>query len=443
MPDTITFGVTDLSGEQSTNPTALDFSETGNPVLFVAQQNGTIYRYEIERQPDGADADTSPDFVVTSSTAIDVVPAETQNFNDDGTLNSKTFRQMTGLVATTDAEGNDVLYVTSSDWRISVGEDSGLDTNSSQIHRLVLDPDTGAVLSNIAIVRGLPRSEENHSINGLDLSVDPDTGDTYLWVAIGGNTNKGAPGNNFAGTVDFAYSASVIKINLTDLESYDIRTDASGNLFILDMPQNVILRKDAGVDSLEGLSGVRFNPGIKGSSTESTTEAVFTALGLEADYVRGSTTDIVGAIKDNRVAGYVKSGSGMKLDGSTMDIATSTDITVVGLSDAEADTLREKMPDISVIDIPEGAADGIPAYTTWSFGVGVAAPASMDDETAYKIVSAIMADDSAQANAMASLKGADLAQMTLDYGTVPLHPGAARWFEEQGLEIPVKLQPGS
>ena len=236
MPDTITFGVTDLSGEQSTNPTALDFSETGNPVLFVAQQNGTIYRYEIERQPDGADADTSPDFVVTSSTAIDVVPAETQNFNDDGTLNSKTFRQMTGLVATTDAEGNDVLYVTSSDWRISVGEDSGLDTNSSQIHRLVLDPDTGAVLSNIAIVRGLPRSEENHSINGLDLSVDPDTGDTYLWVAIGGNTNKGAPGNNFAGTVDFAYSASVIKINLTDLESYDIRTDASGNLFILDMP---------------------------------------------------------------------------------------------------------------------------------------------------------------------------------------------------------------
>ena len=208
-------------------------------------------------------------------------------------------------------------------------------------------------------------------------------------------------------------------------------------------PQNVILRKDAGVDSLEGLSGVRFNPGIKGSSTESTTEAVFTALGLEADYVRGSTTDIVGAIKDNRVAGYVKSGSGMKLDGSTMDIATSTDITVVGLSDAQADTLREKMPDISVIDIPEGAADGIPAYTTWSFGVGVAAPASMDDETAYKIVSAIMADDSAQANAMASLKGADLAQMTLDYGTVPLHPGAARWFEEQGLEIPAKLQPGS
>ncbi|WP_226624667.1 malectin domain-containing carbohydrate-binding protein [Alloyangia pacifica] len=236
MPEDITFGVTDLTAELSTNPTALDFSETGNPVLFVAQQNGTIYRYEIERQPDGPDADTSPDFVVTSTVAINVIKNDTQNFNDDGSLNTSAQRQMTGLVATTDAAGNDVLYVTSSDWRIAVGEDSGLDTNSSQIHRIVLDPDTGEVLSNVAIVRGLPRSEENHAINGLDLSVDPDTGDTYLWVSIGGNTNKGAPGNNFAGTVDFAYSASIIKINLTELDSYDIRTDANGNLFVLDMP---------------------------------------------------------------------------------------------------------------------------------------------------------------------------------------------------------------
>ena len=208
-------------------------------------------------------------------------------------------------------------------------------------------------------------------------------------------------------------------------------------------PQNVVMRNDANVGSLEGLASVKFNPGIKGSATESTTEAVFKTLGLTADYVRGSTTDIVNSIKDNRVAGYVKSGSGNKLDGSTMDIATATDIGILGLSAEQADKLRAEMPDISVVDIPAGAADGIPAYTTWSFGVGVAAPASMDDETAYKIVSAIMADTSAQANAMASLKGASLADMTLQFGTIPLHPGAARWFKEQGIELPAKLLPAA
>ncbi|PWW00347.1 hypothetical protein DFR52_103550 [Hoeflea marina] len=208
-------------------------------------------------------------------------------------------------------------------------------------------------------------------------------------------------------------------------------------------PQNVVVRADAGVDSLEGLAKTKFNPGIKGSATESTTEAVFATLGLTADYVRGSTTDIVNSIKDNRVAGYVKSGSGNKLDGSTMDIATATDIEILGLTPEQAETLRAKMPDISVVDIPAGAADGIPAYTTWSFGVGVGAPASMDEETAYRITSAIMADTTAQANAMASLKGESLADMTLKFGTIPLHPGAARWFEEQGIELPAKLKPAN
>ena len=103
-------------------------------------------------------------------------------------------------------------------------------------------------------------------------------------------------------------------------------------------PQNVVVRADADVDNLEDLKEVRFNPGMRGSATEATTEAVFETLGLRADFVRGSTTDIVGMIKDNRVAGYVKSGAGNKLDGSTMDIATSTDISILGLTDDQAET---------------------------------------------------------------------------------------------------------
>lgn len=206
-------------------------------------------------------------------------------------------------------------------------------------------------------------------------------------------------------------------------------------------PQNVVVRSDSGVENLEGLKDVRFNPGIKGSATEATTEAVFKTLGLSADFVRGSTTDIVGAIKDNRLAGYAKSGSGTKLDASTMDVATSTKISVLGLSSAQADTLREKMADISVVEIPAGAAEGLPAYTTWSFGVGVAAGPELSEEAAYQIVKAVMEDKTAQANAMASLKGQNLAELTLRYGTIPLHPGAARWFKEQGMDIPAKLIP--
>lgn len=206
-------------------------------------------------------------------------------------------------------------------------------------------------------------------------------------------------------------------------------------------PQNVVVRKDAGIDALAKLEGKRFNPGIKGSATESTSEAVFKTLGIKPDYVRGSTTDVVDMIKDNRITGYVKSGAGKKLDSSTIDIATFTPISVLSLTDEQAAKLEKDMPDVAVVKIPANAEQNIPAYSTWSFGVGVAATAKLSEEAAYKIVDAVMADKTIQAAALASLKNDNLAELTTTYGTIPLHPGAARWFKEHGIDIPAKLQP--
>lgn len=245
------------------------------------------------------------------------------------------------------------------------------------------------------------------------------------------------------GQVDFGLvTTNVAQHAHAGTNEFDGRPMKLGLLWVYTgAPQNVIVRADAEVGSLAELKDVRFNPGIKGSATESTTEAVFGALGLSADYVRGSTTDVVDMIKDNRVAGYVKSGAGDKLDGSTLDIATFTPIKVLGLTDEQKAVLAEKMPDVSIVDVPAGAADDIPAYSTWSFGVGAAAGPALSEEAAYKIVKAVMEDKEAQGAALASVKGVDLAQLTLQYATIPLHPGAARWYREQGIEIPARLQP--
>jgi uncharacterized protein len=226
------------------------------------------------------------------------------------------------------------------------------------------------------------------------------------------------------------------------LEDFEGRPVDSRLLWVYTVaPQNVVMRQDAEVATLEELDGVRFNPGITGSATEKTTEAVMRTLGISPDYVRGSTTDIVDAMKDGRVMGSAKSGVGNRLDGSSMDIATFTPISVLSLSDEQAETLRAEMPDVAIVDIPAGAGEGIPAYTTWAFGVAVHAHPDLDEETAYQIVKAVMENPEPQANAFSAVRDADLAQMTLEVGTVPLHAGAARYFEEQGHEIPDALKP--
>lgn len=205
-------------------------------------------------------------------------------------------------------------------------------------------------------------------------------------------------------------------------------------------PQNVVVRKDARIAKLSDLNGKKFNAGMKGSATEQTTHAVLKSLKITPDYVPGSTGDIVTAVKDNRVVGYVKSGAGLGLDASSRDIATLTPIDLVSLDPGEAATIAKNFPDLVVIDVPEGAAGkGIGAYKTWGFAVGCAAGLDMDEETAYKIVKAICEDKTQQAAAFADVKGADFMDMTLKYSSSPLHPGAIKYFKERGASIPGRL----
>lgn len=223
---TISFSQSTLAGESSSNPTSLQFGPDER--LYVAQQNGIIYAYTVVRNAEN-------DYQVTATEEIDLIPDGVPNHNDDGTPNATQQRQVTGIHVTGTA-ANPVLYVTSSDWRISVGDDSGLDTNSGVVTRLTctggLSADTCQAWEAVDIVRGLPRSEENHSTNGLDLDESTNT----LYVMQGGHANKGAPGNNFSGTPEYYFSAALLSVDLDAIEAMPVYTDPrNGRDFIYDL----------------------------------------------------------------------------------------------------------------------------------------------------------------------------------------------------------------
>ncbi len=208
----VSFSLGTLSGESLTNPTSLQFGPDGR--LYVSQQNGLILIYTIVRNGPN-------DYQVTATETITLVQ-QIPNHNDDGTLAESTnVRQVTGIfVAGTAAEP--VIYVTSSDPRIGGGggaTNKNLDTNSGIISRLTK---TNGTWDKLDLVRGLPRSEENHSPNGLEY----DPADNYLYMAQGGNTNMGAPSNNFVNTPEYAYSTAILRIDLDAIgnTTYDLPT---------------------------------------------------------------------------------------------------------------------------------------------------------------------------------------------------------------------------
>jgi N-acetylneuraminic acid mutarotase len=206
------FGKSVLSGTSSNSPTSLEFGPDGR--LYVAHQNGVIKVYTISRQAANSYAVTATDAI----TSIQSIP----NHDDNGEVNTAVAgRQVTGIVVRGTAT-NPVIYVASSDPRIgggSSGTETGLDTNSSTISRLTWG---GTSWQKVDLVRGLPRSEENHSINGMH--IDPAT--NTLYVTAGGNTNQGAPSNNFALLPEFALSAAILSIDLNAIGSttYDLPT---------------------------------------------------------------------------------------------------------------------------------------------------------------------------------------------------------------------------
>ena len=197
------------------NPTSLQFGADDR--LYVSEQDGTINAFTIDLQGGEFIATTHDELTLPGGAGV---VNSIQNHNDDGTLNNDTNRQVTGLVVTGTA-ANPVLYVTSSDPRISFNNDANLDTNSGVVTQVNW---TGSTWETLDIIRGLPRSEENHSNNGLVLSDDG----TKLYVQVGGNTNNGAPSNFFSYTAEYALSGVLIEIDLTDIESRPVLSDPAG-----------------------------------------------------------------------------------------------------------------------------------------------------------------------------------------------------------------------
>ena len=225
-----------LTGVPDRSYTSLQFGPDGR--LYASERFGEIYAFDIEEQVDPGGRIAG--FSATQVETIELIRS-IPNHNDDGVLNTAiTRRQVTGVAVAGDA-ANPVIYVGSSDPREGGGSgggkgDTGLDTNSGVISRLTWN---GASWEKLDLVRGLPRSEENHSTNGLALDVDPETGHRILLVAQGGHTNAGAPSANFAFGSEYALSAAILKLDLTTLESgagdFAVKSDGASE-YVYDLP---------------------------------------------------------------------------------------------------------------------------------------------------------------------------------------------------------------
>jgi len=197
------FDKSTLKNVTTTRATSLQFGPDGK--LYVAELDGTIQVFGVVRNGKNNYTGTKLETITHIKNVL--------NHNDKGVAQANiTGRSLTGILVTGTAAAP-VIYAASSDPRHGAGpsgKDANLDTNSGILHRLTKN---GAGWSRQDLVRGLPRSEENHVPNGLIMY-----GNKIL-LSTGGNTNMGVPSNNFAELAEYALSTAILEIDVNAIGS--------------------------------------------------------------------------------------------------------------------------------------------------------------------------------------------------------------------------------
>ena len=194
------------------------------------------------------------------------------------------------------------------------------------------------------------------------------------------------------------------------------------------------------IKSVDDLKGKSVCIGDVGSGTYFNAMDVLTAYGLteeDINPVYQSFGDSTESLKDGKIdAAFQVAGPPVP---AITDLAATKDVYLVSIDEEHIDALLEANPSYYTYTIPAGTYKGFDEdCTTICIKATLIARADLDEDTAYTIVSTIFNPDNKDAigelHAMGNLLDLEFAT---DGITVPFHPGAAKFFAENGIEVDV------
>jgi hypothetical protein len=213
--------------------------------------------------------------------------------------------------------------------------------------------------------------------------------------------------------------------------------------YLYGAPAQLVVRADSGIKSAMDLKGKRVALGNAGSGAAASAERFFRHVGLWDNF----NPDFLGysqaasAFQDGKIdAFWVLVGYPNR---SIIEAAVQVKIALVDVGvDAEKTGFYKEYA-YSPMTIPAGTyGKGMPATKSFQDSCILTTSKDIPEDLVYTIMKTLWSKEGMEAMVMAKKS---FKEMTLENGftgaSVPLHPGAVKFWKEQGKEIPANLMP--
>lgn len=204
----------------------------------------------------------------------------------------------------------------------------------------------------------------------------------------------------------------------------------------------IVTLEGSGITSLDDMRGKRISIGAPGSGTEVNTAAILEANGISYDDIdeqRLNFNETADALANGDIdAGFWSVGAP---NSSILNLATTNNIVMIQLSEEELAAAQSADPTFARTTLAGGTYTGVDAdLTVLGIPNVLVVSSEMPEDLAYNITRA-MFENIAELRAVHPAANETTVEFTLSATPVPLHPGALRYYEEVGADIPDKLRP--
>lgn len=201
-------------------------------------------------------------------------------------------------------------------------------------------------------------------------------------------------------------------------------------------PNQVVVAKNSGVNSLNDLVGKSFASGAPGSTTEVETAIHLKELGvnypdaLKVQYI--GFTEAIDLMRNKQIDGaWIMAGIP---NAAVTEMLSTAGGKLLPFEPALIDSLNARLPWYGPYTIPANTYPGQDEdILTSAIKITICTDARVSDDVIYELTKAFWENIDDLKATQAPLKYTTLEETVLDLAGLPIHDGAARYYKERGL----------